>query len=254
MIKACSQCGADFLPAQTNKRYKVSRCIFCIRADYAWVLRYCTWCGDFFGSRRRDAKRCSPECVKAHNAASPGHFRASHRLFTRQCRSCLKTFETSMSNKTHCDIRCTLKDRPWKPEGMKAKGVRSGYAQRRREAQRAGDQDLTTYTIWQAEGGHCRLCGKQTIDPTTPRKLKPLKRDAWASLDHIKPLSVGGTHTWANAQLLCYPCNSGKVHTDRDLWGGAVKILESVRGTVPSDEFVESVNGVGLPNSQEFFS
>jgi 5-methylcytosine-specific restriction endonuclease McrA len=137
---------------------------------------------------------------------------------------------------------------------MKAKGARSGYAKARREAQRAGDQDLTTYTIWKAEGGHCRLCNKATIDPTTPRKLKPVKRDAWASLDHIKPISAGGTHTWANAQLLCYPCNSGKVHSDRDLWGRAVKILESVRGTVPSDEFVNPFGGVGLPSGQEFFS
>jgi 5-methylcytosine-specific restriction endonuclease McrA len=137
---------------------------------------------------------------------------------------------------------------------MKAKGVRSGYAQRRREAQRAGDKDLTTYSIWKAENGRCRLCSKQTIDPTTPRKLKPAKRDAWASLDHILPLSAGGTHTWSNAQLLCYPCNSGKVHTDRALYGRAVIILNVERATVPSAEFANPFGGVGLPSSQEFFS
>jgi 5-methylcytosine-specific restriction endonuclease McrA len=246
MLRSCSQCNADYIQAKTNKRYKVTRCSFCIRADYAWVLRYCTWCGDFFGSRRRDAKMCSTECGALWAESGPSHFRSSERQETKTCAYCKKEFRTSNSARTHCDISCTQKDRLWKPEGMKAKGARSGYAQRRREAQRAGDKDLTTYTIWKAEGGHCRLCNKATIDPTTPRALKPAKRDAWASLDHIKPISAGGTHTWDNAQLLCYPCNSGKVHTDRDLWGGAVKILESVRATVPSDEFVPIVSVWGL--------
>jgi 5-methylcytosine-specific restriction endonuclease McrA len=136
---------------------------------------------------------------------------------------------------------------------MKAKGTRSTYALRRRAAQRAGDRDLTTYAIWKAEGGRCRLCDKQTIDPTTPRKLKPVKRDAWASLDHVVPLSAGGTHTWANAQLLCYPCNSGKVHTDAVLYGRAVVILGYDTPTVPSAEFANPFDGVGLPSGQEFF-
>jgi 5-methylcytosine-specific restriction endonuclease McrA len=154
---------------------------------------------------------------------------ASMRQETKTCLYCKSEFRTSRSVKTHCSRTCSLKDRAWKPEGMKAKGVRARYTQRRREAQRNGDKDLTTYTIWKAESGRCRACSKQTIDPTTPRKLKPAKRDAWASLDHIVPLSSGGTHTWANAQLLCYPCNSGKVHTDAALYGrgGQILILES---------------------------
>jgi len=197
---------------------------------------------------------CTKKCRhkyhhRAEYTSGRRYVHSSLRRETKACLYCKSKFTTSRSDKTHCSKRCTLKDRPWKPEGMNAKGARSGYAKARREAQRIGDQDLTTYTIWKAEGGYCRLCNKATIDPTTPRKIKPVKRDAWASLDHIKPISAGGTHTWANAQLLCYPCNSGKVHTDRDLWGGAVKILLVERGTVPSDEFVDISNGVGLPNS-----
>jgi len=248
MIRPCAICGDNYLAVAMSANQMVSaRCVFCRRARTVWALRNCTWCGDLFGTTNRGYKFCSKSCSSSYKSRH-GAIRPEHRLHTRQCRYCNASFDTAMSNKVFCSLKCTQKGRPWKPEGMKAKGARSGYAQRRREAQRAGDQDLTTYSIWKAEGGRCRLCNKATIDPTTPRKLKPVKRDAWASLDHIKPLSAGGTHTWANAQLLCYPCNSGKVHTDRDLWGGAVKILESVRGTVPSDEFFSIANGVGLPN------
>ena len=227
-IRTCTNCSSDFY-AVSRSGPLPKRCSFCMQTKRAWMLRYCTWCGDLFGATARHRRYCSSPCLEKWKASGATYIKSRHRQETKTCAYCRTEFETSMSTKTHCSRQCVSKGRPWKPEGMKAKGARSGYAKARREAQRAGDKDLTTYTIWKAEGGHCRLCNKATIDPTTPRALKPVKRDAWASLDHIKPISAGGTHTWDNAQLLCYPCNSGKVHTDRDLWGGAVKILESVR-------------------------
>jgi 5-methylcytosine-specific restriction endonuclease McrA len=176
------------------------------------------------------------------------YIKSSERLVSKQCPICSVVFSTSDSRKINCTRRCKNRNREWQPEGMKAKSVRHGYVQRRREAQRTGDKDLTTYTIWKAESGRCRRCSKQTIDPTTPRKLKPAKRDAWATLDHIVPLSAGGTHTWANAQLLCYPCNSGKVHTDAALYGRGGQNLDVERATVPSAEFVNLLYGVGSTN------
>jgi len=220
-LRTCTACSAQFYSSSVSGPLPI-RCNFCKQRGRAWVLRHCTWCGDLFGSTFRNRKTCSTHC-RTQLSKPHGGIRAEERQETRACAHCKAEFRTSNSTRTHCSKRCLLKNRPWKPEGMKAKGARSGYAKARRKAQRAGDQDLTTYTIWKAEGGHCRLCNKATIDPTTPRALKPVKRDAWASLDHIKPISAGGTHTWDNAQLLCYPCNSGKVHTDRDLWGGRSK-------------------------------
>jgi hypothetical protein len=220
-LKTCTACSSPFY-ASSRSGPLASRCNFCNGRTRAWVLRHCTWCGDLFGATYRSAATCSPTCRQKLNKAD-GRIRSADRQETKTCAYCQTEFRTSVSVKVFCSNKCSRKAQPWKPEGMKAKHIRSGYAQRRREAQRVGDKDLTTYTIWQAEGGRCRLCNKATIDPTTPRALKPVKRDAWASLDHIKPISADGTHTWTNAQLLCYPCNSGKVHTDRDLWGGRSK-------------------------------
>jgi len=220
-LRTCTACAAQFYSSSVSGPLP-NRCNFCKQRGRAWILRNCTWCGDLFGATYRTARTCSAHC-RQQLSKPHGGIRAEARQETKTCAYCKAEFRTSNSTRTHCSKKCGLKDRPWKPEGMSAKTARSGYVARRREAMRTGDKDLTTYTIWKAEGGHCRLCGKQTLDPTTPSKRKPAKRDAWASLDHIKPLSAGGTHTWANAQLLCYPCNSSKVHTDRDLWGGRSK-------------------------------
>ncbi|MFC5490617.1 HNH endonuclease [Dokdonella soli] len=38
-------------------------------------------------------------------------------------------------------------------------------------------------------------------------------------MDHVIPLSLGGTHTWHNTQCLCRSCNVSK---------GAKRLLEGV--------------------------
>ncbi|QDM56277.1 HNH endonuclease [Gordonia phage SweatNTears] len=54
------------------------------------------------------------------------------------------------------------------------------------------------------DGWICQLCA----DPVDPDDKHPSK---WSpSLDHIIPLSRGGTHTWDNVQLAHLGCNSSK--------------------------------------------
>jgi len=173
----CTTCGSDFVAAG-KAGLLPTRCNFCDGRKRGWVLRHCSWCGDLFGATGRHRRYCSPSCLDKWKASGGSYTSSRHRQETKTCVGCRSQFTTSMSTKTYCSKPCLVKNRPWKPEGMKAKGTRSTYALRRRAAQRAGDRDLTTYAIWKAEGGRCRLCDKQTIDPTTPRRLKPVKRDA----------------------------------------------------------------------------
>jgi 5-methylcytosine-specific restriction endonuclease McrA len=49
----------------------------------------------------------------------------------------------------------------------------------------------------------CQLC----LGPVNPASTHPKWR---ASLDHILPMSRGGTHTYANLQLAHVSCNSRK--------------------------------------------
>lgn len=59
------------------------------------------------------------------------------------------------------------------------------------------DKDITLDKVYEKANGICGICGNYCI-----RKK--------ASLDHIRPLSKGGTHTWDNIQLAHFNCNSKK--------------------------------------------
>ncbi len=69
------------------------------------------------------------------------------------------------------------------------------------------DDTISLMKLFERDGGICQICGKPTdwhdITDGHIRKLYP-------TLDHIIPLSKGGTHTWDNVQLAHMACNAGK--------------------------------------------
>jgi 5-methylcytosine-specific restriction endonuclease McrA len=64
-----------------------------------------------------------------------------------------------------------------------------------------GDLKITIAYLVQRDKGRCGICRKPVRAKQGPRR---------ASLDHIIPLSRGGTHTLANVQLAHYVCNLSK--------------------------------------------
>jgi len=176
----------------------------------------CAWCGDYFGRTYPDQRGHLGECsLRLRKASQPTE--ARHRVEGKQCPVCKESFETSDQRRKYCGKAiCKARGRPWTPEGWKAgKASTDRYIARRRAAVETGDRTLTTLTIYLRDEGICQTCGIKTQHPQTPRARRGEKRYDWATLDHIKPLSQGGTHTWDNAQLLCLSCNSRKAHTDR---------------------------------------
>lgn len=58
--------------------------------------------------------------------------------------------------------------------------------------------------IYERDGWMCQLCG----EPVDPALIFPDRLSA--TLDHIVPLSLGGTHDPSNVQLAHLGCNSAK--------------------------------------------
>lgn len=61
-------------------------------------------------------------------------------------------------------------------------------------------------------GNCCKLCGRE-VDLTDFRIDKDghyIVGPLYPSIDHIKPVSLGGTHTWDNVQLAHHRCNTLK--------------------------------------------
>ena len=59
-----------------------------------------------------------------------------------------------------------------------------------------------------AEASDCHYCGK-TMHPREK------------TLDHVTPLSRGGSHTIGNVVVCCWPCNEAKGNRTPDEWKGA---------------------------------
>ena len=92
------------------------------------------------------------------------------------------------------------------PDPEKRRRALRAKTQRRRAAIR-GAREVERFTdveIFERDGWRCGICG----GPVDRRLRYP--HPLSASLDHIVPLSEGGTHERANVQLAHFICNSRK--------------------------------------------
>ena len=86
-------------------------------------------------------------------------------------------------------------------ESVRRRDRKSKISYRQRDrSKRLGiecDDTITLAKLFKRDRGTCAACGLW---------VKPKQ----ASIDHTKPLSRGGTHTWGNVQLMHLTCNLRK--------------------------------------------
>lgn len=113
------------------------------------------------------------------------------------CACCGTVFHSEIKNKKYCCEKCK----------NKTKG-KSNYRQRARHYGVKYDNTITLAKVYKRDGGICQICGKPT----------DWKSNEWngtfganyPTVDHIKALANGGSHTWDNVQLAHAFCNSCK--------------------------------------------
>jgi hypothetical protein len=69
-------------------------------------------------------------------------------------------------------------------------------------------EKVDPYKVFARDKWHCQECGV-----STPHSLRGSYNDDAPELDHIKPLSKGGEHSYRNTQCLCRRCNQEKSDT-----------------------------------------
>lgn len=225
---SCVICGAA-IPPRPSKVYKHKAPRFCSRRCAGFAVapggplpallqarhpapvppepRRCGVCGRIATGKPR---HCSP--AHAAEYALALYFTAAwypdgqpRRLRERSCGYCGRRF-TPTTYFTNPGSSCG-------PDCRKARArrLRRVYESMRRARQRATTvEKVDPIEVFIRDEWVCGLCGWRT-DPA----LRGTTDDLAPELDHIVPLSRGGTHTWDNVQCAHRVCNArkGDLHT-----------------------------------------
>jgi 5-methylcytosine-specific restriction endonuclease McrA len=70
---------------------------------------------------------------------------------------------------------------------------------------KAGDK-ITRKQLHIRDGGRCYICKRMTVLVNKSKK----RNKRLATIDHVIPVSKGGTHTWTNVRNCCWQCNIRK--------------------------------------------
>lgn len=152
--------------------------------------RSCAHCGRSFTAKNRARVYCYNETCKQgayKKRAAAGIRRLLER--TVNCDGCDATFVSTRPEARWCSKACA--NRHWG-------NVRA------RQRRRATTARYIDRAIFDRDGWICHIC-KASVDPTLPRT-----HDAGATIDHVIPLSRGGTDEPSNVATAHWRCNREK--------------------------------------------
>lgn len=202
--RPCDICGTTYAPMYWGPKRKSRTCSrACMallnRAESSAAVsserakaragRTCAVCGTVFDPGRSDNNHCTLACRRAANAAYQAALRVPKRYMV-ECAECGETFEACVSTAYLCGQRCRRNRHFRLNPGAKrqAEARRAGWRSTGRITARDWERTLRRYA---SRCAYCGASGKMTMD-------------------HVVPLSRGGTHTIGNVLPVCGPCNFRK--------------------------------------------
>lgn len=224
-VRRCVDCGVSVSAGSTRCR----TCDGKVRARLAWDVSpnafVCEHCGRPAlrrmgghnlknGSRRR---WCSMACRTAASRRLNAEVKALQLIarawrtstrFTRldegiDCKTCGARFCRIVGqwNRGFCSDAC------WRSQREAARRVerRAQKAARRARERGADAERIDPLAVFKRDRWRCHLCGKHA-----PAALRGTYADAAPKLDHVIPLSQGGSHSWSNVALAHRQCNAAK--------------------------------------------
>lgn len=120
----------------------------------------------------------------------------------RHCKWCGKVFSLPrLQTQVCCSQQCSKKYKNHQRQIQK--DVRTKIAKKN-----GVYQDITLARLYKRDHGQCYICGKHLV------LNNEYNRPDAPTIEHIIPISRGGTNTWDNVKLACRNCNVSKgTHT-----------------------------------------
>lgn len=118
-------------------------------------------------------------------------------FYPHKCKWCEKVFSTTNQKNKCCSKECSKKHANY------LKNIRKDH--RYKIAKNNGKyEDITLAKLYEKDKGICYLCGKHLI------LNDAYNRPEAPTIEHVIPISKGGTNTWNNVKLACRHCNNLK--------------------------------------------
>lgn len=125
---------------------------------------------------------------------------------TRECEECGDSFYNPHPLALTCSQKCSRR--------------RSNRLSKIHEGKRINkdnlvDKDITLEKLYKRDKGMCYLCGYEcnTNDIKVTDEGHYIVGETYPSIEHVKPLSKGGKHSWDNVKLAHHSCNTYKRDT-----------------------------------------
>jgi len=197
------KCGDEFeFVAYMRRRYKV-RCKKCgaiLERAQSTIIQKHIRC-DECKARELEQRQIQQERIKLIRS-----FYAIKELKTpKTCEKCGEIFYSQYPQKKYCSDKC--KKRKHAQDYRKEHKREHKYRERCRKYGVYYDASVTRDKVIARDHGVCQICGVK-CDETD--KGWGSFGERYPTVDHIIPLSKGGTHTWDNVQCACAICNSYK--------------------------------------------
>lgn len=168
-------------------------------------------------------RRIERQAELDRRAAKRDALHAAELAKEKVCASCGAVFHSEYATQLYCSDTCKRREKR-RRDVASGKTKLNDYGNHRRRARKHGasyEPGITLSKLIERDGNTCQICGGQ-CDATDLRygSSGPL----YPSIDHIKPIAKGGSHTWDNVQLAHMICNSKK----RDIYDAEEQTARNV--------------------------
>lgn len=156
-------------------------------------IKLCPITNQLFVTKNANYKYHSDAFITSSTGKSKYIFKAVERI-PHVCAKC--GLQSMVSNKTKSKYCISCYNKEWRRMNKHL----------RRAAKRGNSIEfITPYIVFERDEWTCKRCGI-----STPKDLRGTIQWNAPELDHVIPISKGGSHTMDNLQCLCRRCNNSK--------------------------------------------
>lgn len=217
--KECVTCGDTYTAKSSASLYCSDECNPINWKSVSISFNECVVCESTFVAKYSNESTCSDDCNESKYEVLAK--RKWENKPKRKCKNCSKPFQPRYKGlKRYCSTECKVEYRRWF-----ARQTESHYA--RSKFYGVYYENVNRLKVFDRDNYICQGCKCKT-----DRSLvgKNTNKDNEPTLDHIIPISLGGSHSYGNVQTLCRKCNTNKGATTE---GQSVMDLHTPPGTRP---------------------